>query len=158
MPRIEKRRVKDGSTRYKAIIRRKGYPLKTKTFRTRAQATAWAKRVEVMILDHRALRALPTWEADRRTVADLVDRYVEEILPRKPRSEPEQRYQLQWWRDQIGSYTLCSSNSSPDLAVPREAGERYDAIRIQATGGNRESLHGGSEPRFHRSQQGVGVG
>ncbi len=106
MARIEKRALLDGSTRYKAIIRRKAHPLKTKTFRTRAQAAAWAKRVEVMILDH---KAIPTWEADRHTVADLVDRYIEEILPRKPRSYREGYRQLRWWKDQIGSYTLAAT-------------------------------------------------
>ena len=53
MARIEKRALADGSARYKAIIRRKGHPLKTRTFRTRAQAAAWAKRVEVMRPRHR---------------------------------------------------------------------------------------------------------
>ncbi len=105
MARIEKRALSDGSARYKAIIRRKNHPLKTKTFRTRAQAAAWAKRVEVMILDH---KAIPTWEADRHTVADLIDRYIEEILPRKPRSFREGNRQLHWWKDQLGSYSLAA--------------------------------------------------
>ncbi len=105
MARIEKRSLKDGSARYKAIIRRKGIPMKTKTFRTRAQASAWAKRVEVKILDH---RALPTWEAENRTVGELIDRYLEEVLPRKPRSQYEQTYQLRWWKEQIGSVPLAA--------------------------------------------------
>ena len=106
MARIEKRALSDGSSRYKAIIRRKGHPLKTKTFRTRAQAAAWAKRLEVMILDH---KALPTWEANRHTVGDLVDRYIEEILPGKPRSFREGNRQLRWWKEQIGSHTLAAA-------------------------------------------------
>jgi hypothetical protein len=33
--------------------------------------------VEVLILDH---VTVPTWQADRRTVGDLQDRYIEEVL------------------------------------------------------------------------------
>jgi len=112
MARIEKRTLKDGTARYKAIIRRKGVPMKAKSFRTRAQAEAWAKRLEVKILDH---RALPTWEAEKHTLADLIDRYVEEVLPRKPKSQREQSYQLQWWRDQLGDQKLVSL--TPPLIV-----------------------------------------
>ncbi len=45
MARIEKRTLKDGSTRYKAIIRRKDV-FKTKTFGTKKAAQRWAKRLE----------------------------------------------------------------------------------------------------------------
>ena len=51
MARVEKRRLKDGTTRYKAIIRRKGVPLKTKTFATRKQALRWATRLENKIFE-----------------------------------------------------------------------------------------------------------
>jgi len=105
MARIEKRSLKDGAARYKAIIRRKGVPMKTKTFRTRAQAEAWAKRLEVKILDR---RALPSWEAEKHTVAELIDRYAEEVLPRKPKSQYEQTYQLQWWRDELEEEKLVA--------------------------------------------------
>ncbi len=125
MARIEKRTLTDGSTRYKAIIRRKGYPFKTKTFRTRAQANAWAKRVEVMILDH---RALPTWEADRRTVADLVDRYIDTMVYRREK-DSQGKVQLvplkksavdcviclRWWKEQIGDRKL--TEVTPALLV-----------------------------------------
>ena len=61
MARIEKRVLSDGSTRYKAIIRRKGHPLKTKTCRTRAQAVAWVDRALTTAArrpQHRRVRGL----------------------------------------------------------------------------------------------------
>ena len=79
--------------------------MRTKTFRTRAQAAAWAKRVEVDIEDK---RALPSWEAEKRTMSELIDRYIEEVLPNKPPSQYDQTYQLEWWREQLGDQKLIT--------------------------------------------------
>ena len=106
MARIEKRLLKDGTPRYKAIIRRKGVPMKTKTFRTWAQAAKWAKRIEVQIHDH---RVLPSWEAEKHTVAEMIDRYISEVLPtKKPTSQYDQSRQLGWWRERLGEQRLIA--------------------------------------------------
>ena len=65
MAHIEKRRLGDGSLRYKAIVRRKGHPLRTKTCRTRAQAESWARKVENDVLDG---RAVPGQKEQNRTL------------------------------------------------------------------------------------------
>ena len=50
---------------------------------------------------------MPTTEADERfTVADLIDRYVAEVLPRQPSVEKNQRAHLRWWEQEIGAVLL----------------------------------------------------
>ena len=42
----------------------------------------------------------------RVTVADLIDRYRMEVLPRQPRTEKNQRAHLKWWEQEIGHILL----------------------------------------------------
>ena len=110
MARIEKRSLADGTPRYKCIIRRKGAPLKTKTFRTRSLAKKWATRIEAEILDG---RALPTREQERRTIADLVGRYEEEVLPAYGEHAQRRRTaHLDWWCDRLGEMPLIKVTRS----------------------------------------------
>jgi integrase len=53
---------------------------------------------------------MPEASAVRRSeskLAELIDRYIDEHLPEKPRSEVKQKAQLTWWKNQIGAYTLA---------------------------------------------------
>lgn len=53
-------------------------------------------------------------EAKRRTIAELIDRYVREVIPQKKHSsQGTQKAQLLWWKAQIGAYLLC--NVTPAL-------------------------------------------
>ena len=102
MARIEKRNLADGSPRYKAIIRRKGSPLLTRTFRTKAQAQKWATSMEHDMIDE---REMPSREEQRRTLGELVDRYIEEQLPGKKSGKDQSRI-LTWWKGRIGDRRL----------------------------------------------------
>ncbi|MEE8203661.1 MAG: site-specific integrase, partial [Alphaproteobacteria bacterium] len=85
-------------------MRRKGYPLQTATFGRKTDARKWAQSVEAAIEERRFKNVA---QAKRHTVAELIDRYVETVLPRKPRSARTQRQQLLWWREQLGGLTLA---------------------------------------------------
>lgn len=67
--------------RWRAQVRRKGYPDRTETFSTKALAEAWARGVEG---DVESLRAgvMPVGKA--HTVGKLIERYEEEIGGAKP--------------------------------------------------------------------------
>ena len=114
MARIEKRKLQDGSVRYKAIIRRKvrgRTVLRAKTFGTKKQADRWAKRLEAKIVDG---RQIPTLEEEHRTLADLIQRYREDVLPGlKDRSRAQRDKQLTWWADRLGSRPLRHLRRSP---------------------------------------------
>ena len=107
MARIEKHTLKDGSVRYKAIIRRKvrgRTVLRSKRFGTRKQADRWAKRLEAKILDG---RQIPTLEDEHRTLDDLIERYREDVLPSLRGKGREHRDKhLAWWADRLGSRSL----------------------------------------------------
>ncbi|XIA64205.1 hypothetical protein ACFIOY_35760 [Bradyrhizobium sp. TZ2] len=62
-------------------MRRAGYPALSKSFSTRADAVAWAREKERSI--DRAELPTDIKELKRLTVADLLERYEQEITPRK---------------------------------------------------------------------------
>ena len=100
MARIEKRQLVGGGTRYKAIVRRRGAPMRTRTFRTRAQATRWGREIDNLIDDG---RSLPTATDAGRTVDDLIERYKAEIVPNFDRRGQRARStHLDWWSARIG--------------------------------------------------------
>lgn len=69
---------RDGA--WRAQVRKKGHPLLSKTFTTKAAAERWARSVEAGI-EHGT--HLPSKEAEGTTLADLLGRYLEEVSPKK---------------------------------------------------------------------------
>lgn len=66
--------------KWRAQVRRKGYPARTQTFPTKALADKWGRQIEAEIDAGRAGQLAP----DHVTVGSLVSRYREEIGPIKP--------------------------------------------------------------------------
>jgi integrase len=105
MATIEKRTTKDGKIAYRVKIRRKGYPTQTETFTRLTDARKWAQNTESAIEEGRHFK---TTEAKRHTLAELVDRYTREVLPRKSASSMTMQTQhLRWWKKQLGTYVLA---------------------------------------------------
>jgi len=78
---IDPRQDKDGITAgWQAIVREKGYPSQTRTFRTKRDAEAWARSIESQ-MDRKIWK--DTSAAERTTLAECLDRYAGEILPDK---------------------------------------------------------------------------
>ncbi len=71
---------KRGELQWQAIVKRKGHPLQSKTRNTRKEAEAWARQVETE-MDRGVF--VSRAEAERATLADLIERYREEELPKK---------------------------------------------------------------------------
>ncbi|WP_081079412.1 site-specific integrase [Burkholderia cepacia] len=65
---------------WRAEVRRRGYPLRTSTFDTKAMAEAWARRIESEM--DRGMFVDRT-EAERNTLGDLMVRYSKEVSPEK---------------------------------------------------------------------------
>ena len=68
---------------------------------SKRQAERWAESVESGI---RLGSLLPSLEADRHTLDEAIDRYLEEHLDdlRSEKSQRGRRYQLQWWSRELG--------------------------------------------------------
>ena len=110
MATIRERRTSKGETRYQAIVRLKGFPPQTATFNRKTDAKHWVQNTEAAIREGRHFK---TTEAKKRTVSELIDRYIKEILPTKPKSAFKQKGQLLWWKEQIGYSTLGKQRLSP---------------------------------------------
>ena len=95
MATIDVRKGPDGRVVYRARIRRKGYPTQTGTFPTRSEAKKWITITEGAIFEKRHFHVK---ESTKRTLGDMIERYVREILPQKSRNTiVNQKQQLRWW-------------------------------------------------------------
>ena len=103
MASIEKRIAPDGTVSHRVKIRIKGFPTQTATFARLTDAKDWAKITEGAIKDRRYFK---NTESKKRTLGELIDRYIEDVLPTKPKSEAKQKSQLIWWKQSLGSYFL----------------------------------------------------
>lgn len=100
MGTIRARAGKNGIT-FQAIIRVKGIPCQTRTFRRKTDAREWLVKAEKEIREGRY--AIP----QHHLVAEAIDRYARDVLPRKrQRTAYSQRYQLDWWNEHYGQYEL----------------------------------------------------
>lgn len=113
MATIRKRKTGAGETHYHVQIRKKGYPSQTASFKRKIDAERWARQTEAAIEEGRHFK---TAEAKKHTFSDMVERYIKDELPRKsPTARKIQTAQLNWWGEQLGSYTLA--DITPALIV-----------------------------------------
>ena len=103
-PGIYARTDSSGKTRYQAKIRLKGHPTQSETFDRLTDAKRWLIQTTAAIRERRHFK---TVESTKHTVKDLCERYIRDVLPGKPKSKAKQTAQLNWWAEQIGSYTLA---------------------------------------------------
>ncbi|MGB4498014.1 MAG: site-specific integrase [Methylococcaceae bacterium] len=104
MANIKERLAKDGTKRFTCDIRLKGYPPQRATFKRLTDAKKWIQDTESAIREGRHFKTI---EAKKHTLADLVDRYIKDVLPTKPKQQVVQKQQLEWWRDKLGVYVLA---------------------------------------------------
>jgi integrase len=109
MANIEKRISNDGKSSYRVKIRLKGYPIQSATFERVTDAKKWAQQTESAIREGRHFK---TTEAKRHTMAELIDRYIKNVLPTKPKAIRKQTALLQRWRSEIGSHALADVTPS----------------------------------------------
>ena len=110
MASIEKRTTSDGKTSYRVKVRLKGQPTESASFERLTDAKKWAASIESAIRENRHFK---TTEAKRHTLAELIERYIRDVLPTKPKSRYKQTALLNWWKEQIGCYAL--SDVTPAL-------------------------------------------
>src|SRR5438552_8159219 len=111
MATIVRRTGKNGQVNYRAQVRRKGAPPLSATFTKLSDARKWVQTTEAAIIEGRHFK---TAEAKRHTLADLIDRYCCDALPRKgEKTAYTQERQLRWWKAQLGHYALA--NVTPAL-------------------------------------------
>jgi integrase len=129
MASIEERTTNDGKNRYRVLVRLKGHPSQSATFERLTDARKWASKTETDIREGRYFKYS---EAKRRTIAEMIDRYLREVLPGKKKEYQATRtYQLKFWKERIGSYTLAD-------ATPAIIAEARDKLARTPARGDRE--------------------
>ena len=103
MATFMKRRNKNGEDRITVVVRVKGYPRQTATFRNMTLARDWAQRTEAAIKDGRHFKDK---ESKKHTLKELADRFLEELEDSQFKSLPEYNLIFVWWVNKLGDYKL----------------------------------------------------
>lgn len=104
MATINKRIDQEGKVKYQARVRLKGYPTQTATFARITDAKKWVQDTESAIREGRHFKLS---EAKKRTLGEMIDRYIDLFKPEKGR-----RAQLVWWKERFGGYVLADVTPS----------------------------------------------
>ena len=100
----------DGTTYYQAQVRIKGHPPQTASFERKTDAKRWGEQTEAAI---RQRRYFGVFEAQLHTVAEMIDRFISEVLPNRPRQRRHLSSHLAWWKSEVGVHLL--SELTPSL-------------------------------------------
>lgn len=104
MANVEKRTSKEGNITYRVKVRLKGFPTQQATFERLTDARKWAQNTESAIREGRHFK---TTEAKRRVLGEMIDRYIKDILPTKPKNSKNTLLHLNWWKEELGSFSLA---------------------------------------------------
>lgn len=104
MATIRERVNSKGERSYQAMVRLKGAPTQTVTFERKTDAKRWVQSVESAIREGRHFK---TSISKKRTLAELIERYIEDVLPRRPKSINARGRQLRWWKQELGYLSLA---------------------------------------------------
>ncbi len=107
--RLDDRGTKIG---WQAKIRKKGYPVQNKTFRTKAEAENWAKVTESEMVRG---AFIDRKDAESTTLHEALARYAEEIIPRKKAGDREMGF-LRQWQERPIAVRFLSAIRGKDIA------------------------------------------
>jgi integrase len=100
---IQQRTTSQGEVHYRVLVRIKGFPAQSATFKRRTDAKLWAIRTES---DIREGRHFPARNRQRNTLGDLLDRYLAEVIDRRPAGAWRPLNVLAFWRRELGDCSL----------------------------------------------------
>lgn len=131
MPSIQKKERKNGTT-YTAVVRVRGYPTRSKTFRRLTDARRWGERMEMAIRDGEFHNVVS--QARKKTVSDVIDLYRKEVLPSKAvnTQRVEETY-LKFWEDHLGDYALSLLKADVIATLLHDLAEAGDTRSKQHT-------------------------
>ena len=105
--------VKTTHGKWKAIVRRRGWPTLCRTFRLKRDAQDWARHTEDEVL--RGIHLRP-FAPDRTLFSEALDRYLQEVTTRKkPRTQATERKRIRPLHAYFGRYML--SAITPDMVA-----------------------------------------
>ena len=105
MATITKREDLRPNSRWQAKVRRKGFPTQTKSFATKAEATAWARDVEA---EYDKGHSIDLKDARETVLRDVLKRYLDEVVPTHKGAEPEGYVIRRLMRAPFAGYALAN--------------------------------------------------
>jgi integrase len=102
MATIRERKTKDGPL-YQVQVRLKGHPPVNGSFKRKTDANRWAQETEVAIREGRYFK---TTQGRKRTLEELINRYLQDCLANRGRDQATVGPQLEWWKQTLGKYVL----------------------------------------------------
>jgi len=119
MATITQRKNTKGEIYFQAKVRMKGFPPESASFKQKTKAVKWDSSTETAMREGRYFK---TTEAKKHTLADLIDRYTKNELPRRKSDHQKFKMHLEWWKSELGSYLLSS-------ITPMMISERRDKLQ-----------------------------
>jgi len=117
MATINTHKAKDGTLTYRVRVRRRGERVQTASFPTLKDARKWATMMEGDII---AGRHFPD-KKPKHTLNELLDRYVQEIMPRKtPETQRSHRAVVAFWQERLGHKLLTDITKADIIALRDE--------------------------------------
>ena len=120
---IQERRLKNGTYRYRAVVRVKGRESVSETFSNKTKAKAWAERIKAEIEDGRYFK---TAEAKKHTLKELIERYSKDYEDKIITAV--QGSQIRWWKEKIG-HLLLSDLTPAKISEYRDLLARETTVR-----------------------------
>lgn len=109
VPMATVNQTKTGS--WKAVIRKSGWPTKSKTFRVKRDAMDWARRTEDQMV--RGV-FIDRASSHRQKLSAVLDRYLSEVTPtKKPSTAVREKRRAKILNEYLGDYSLTAL--SPEL-------------------------------------------
>ena len=103
MATVTERLRKNGKKTFRVEVHIKGNPTLSKSFEKRSDALDWAKQQEVQIKQGYLINP----EADRQTISEIIDFYLEDVVSKMRRSSNSNyTKQLEWFDKRIGDLSL----------------------------------------------------
>ncbi|MDR2947064.1 MAG: site-specific integrase, partial [Candidatus Adiutrix sp.] len=121
---------KRGNLQWEARVRRKGMPVTCKTFETKYDAEKWAREIESE-MDRGVF--VPRGEAENTTLAEALDRYIDEYIPRLAHADKSERMARALQKRALASLIMARIRSKDiaDFIKEREAeGVSANTIRL----------------------------
>jgi len=103
MASIYKRKNKDGTSCWRAVVRIKGYPSVSNHFDRKQEADDWAQEIERQI---KAGKFKFDQHNTQHTYADLIDHFTASGALEHHRSAEDTIRHLNYWKDRLGAYAL----------------------------------------------------
>ena len=126
MKGIDKRTHKDGTVSYRARVRIKGHPVLIQSFASKTLAMKWKRDTESAVEQGKYAYDKP---GSKNTLAELIDRYIERVLPSKPKNARNVRQHLLWWKQELGHCLL--SDIKPSL-ISQKRDELFQGSLVKA--------------------------